>query len=134
MKTTKTLLSLFLLMLFPASYAQDAFLCVAIKSTGFSYSNSTKSWEHARFKVGDERKLLKKVGDTWEWRDFGRNFGEQCGRMNEHGWINCDFLLGSMRFRRKSLRYIETYTIGYTSGIENNENTPAITIGTCTPL
>ena len=114
--------------------AQNTYLCVPSKITGFSYDGATKSWEQTRFTTDDSKKLLVKVNNQWEWRSFGQQFGDKCGVMSDAGWINCRLLFGTLRFNKNNLRYIQTYTVGYTDGVNNNDNTPSITIGTCTPL
>jgi hypothetical protein len=130
----KKIIGAILLSAATVAVAQDAYLCVPSKITGFSYNSSTKLWEQTSFRIGDEKKLLKKVGNQWEWRSFGKQFGQKCGQMSDYGWINCDLIFGTMRFNKNELRYLETYTAGYIDGKNNDDNTPAITIGTCSPL
>ena len=113
--------------------AQQAYICVANDSTGFIYNTNTNSWGRASFKVNDEKKLLKRVGQEWEWSSFGSTHTQKCGEINSYGYLNCDLLLGSIRFNKNTLRYIETYTVGYVDG-DKGGNTPSITIGKCSPL
>lgn len=113
--------------------AQQAYICVANDSTGFNYNANTSSWGRAGFKVNDEKKLLKKVGQEWEWSSFGTTFTHKCGEINSHGYLNCDVIFGTLRFNKNTLRYIETYTVGYIDG-DKGGNTPSITIGKCSPL
>lgn len=35
---------------------------------------------------------------------------------------------------KNSLRYVETYEIGFVDGKDKNDNTPMIEMGTCSPL
>jgi hypothetical protein len=130
----KKIVGLFLFLLSLSVFAQDTYLCVPSKATGFSYNTTSKNWEQSAFRIGDEKKLLKKVGNQWEWRTFGQQFGEKCGAMSDAGWINCDLIFGTLRFNKNKLRYVETYTVGYVDGVNSNANTPFITIGTCSPL
>jgi hypothetical protein len=130
----KKIIGLILFITSLSVFAQDTYLCVPSKITGFSYNNTSKTWEQSAFKIGDEKKLLKKVGNQWEWRTFGQQWGQKCGSMNDYGLVNCDLIFGTLRFSKNKLRYIETYTVGYIDGGNNNDNTPAITIGTCSPL
>jgi len=54
--------------------------------------------------------------------------------MNEYGIFRCNMILGEFIFNSKSKRFIKTYTAGYLSGQDNNDNTPYVMIGTCSPL
>jgi hypothetical protein len=113
--------------------AQQAYICIANDSTGFSYNAKTNSWGRTGFKVNDEKKLLKRVGQGWEWSSFGSTFTQKCGEINSYGYLNCDVLFGTLRFNKNTLRYIETYTVGYIDG-DKDGDTPNITIGKCSPL
>jgi len=130
----KNPIALFLMLMFTnLCFAQQAYICLANDSTGFSYNTTTNSWVKTGFDVSDRKKLLKKVGSGWEWSSFGSNYAEKCGAINNYGLLNCDLLLGSIRFNKNTLRFIETYTVGYLDG-DKNGDTPHITIGKCSPL
>jgi len=122
---------------------QNAFICIPDSATGFSYNESTKKWERAKFNVNSAKKILKKNGAVWEWRVFGEKYGwSNCGggdskneiEFNSSGFMFCDVLGGHIRMSKNTLRYVETYEIGFIDGKDNNDNTPFIEIGTCTPL
>lgn len=129
----KKIITVILLSISSIAVAQDAYLCVPSKITGFSYNNSTKSWEQTNFRVGDDKNLLKKVGNQWEWRTFGKQSGMNCIQSSS-SWIHCDLFYGTVRFNKVNMRYVETYVLGYADGVKNNDNTPAVTIGTCSSL
>jgi hypothetical protein len=114
--------------------AQDAYLCITEGSTGFYFNSNQKIWEQTKFKTDKNKNILKKIKNNWEWRDFGNDWGEPCGSLNEYGYLNCKMIFGELRFNSKSLRFLTTYTVGYVDGSNANSNTPAISIGTCTPL
>lgn len=116
------------------SYAQQAYVCVTNNSTGFRYNSNAQMWERAGFNVTDEKRLLKKIPSGWRWSDFGSQSGHDCGEINSFGLLNCNILFGELRFNKNTLRFIETYTVGYIDGKNDNKNTPGISIGTCSPL
>lgn len=112
--------------------ADEAYICMVDKSTGFKLS-STGRWEEASFYPDESKYLLKKKGAGWEWSKFGDKFGMPCPAFNKHGLLNCDLLFGAVRVQRDTLRFIKTYTVGYIDG-DQPGNTPSIGIGKCTPL
>ena len=133
MKHTVTL-SLIAACIINNAAAQD-YLCIPTAAAGFTYKSSSKKWEHAFFRLDDKKIILKKTEDGYQWRDFGRRSGPTCADgFNEYDYLHCQTYFGSVIFNRKTLRYIETYLAGYHNGVDNNNDTPNITIGTCTPL
>ena len=45
--------------------SQDAYICIPTARTGFSVNPSTKKWEQTRFRIDDDKKILKKNNDKW---------------------------------------------------------------------
>ncbi len=39
---------------------------------------------------------------------------------------------GWLIFNKETLRFADYYAFGYTDGVDNNDNTPAVTVGKCT--
>lgn len=115
------------------AHAQDAYLCVPLKSTGFKYDKGTKRWEQVTFKTSEKKYLLKKVKGQWEWRLFGEELGEKCGLMYDSGWVKCIAPWITIKFNKNNLRYIESYVVGYLEG-DDAGDTPSITIGSCTSI
>ncbi len=113
--------------------AQD-YLCIPSSAAGFAYNASSKKWERSFFKIDNEKKILKKTQNGYEWRDFGSSSGSTCPDFNQFNYLHCKIFLGDLVLNRKTLRFIETYMSGYHDGVENNSNTPLMQIGTCTPL
>ena len=125
------------------AFSQEAFICLPSSKTGFVFNVNTKNWDQANFKTSDEKKILKRNGKKWEWRIFGRKDGwSDCGGddfgvgedFNSAGVIFCSVFGGHMRMNKNSLRYIETYELGFIDGKDQTGNTPLIGIGTCSPL
>jgi hypothetical protein len=111
----------------------ESYLCIPDRATGFGFNKYQKSWVPLVFNV-EQKILLKKTDRGWEWSEFGSKYGKLCGEMNEFGGLRCDLFFGEVLFNKNSLRYLETYIAGYVSGEDNNDNTPSITIGRCTPF
>jgi hypothetical protein len=128
----KNYLYVFLIILSSFAYAQDAYLCLPKNATGFSYLQNSKSWEISTFNVSDNKYLLKNKSGKWFWDKFGRDFPNSCNEFNQR--ITCNLFVGEVIFDKKTLRYIRTYVTGYVDGVTNNDNTPLIEIGTCSPL
>jgi hypothetical protein len=116
------------------AYSQSSYLCIADATTGFRYDNNSKEWVKTSFKTADEKYILKKNQEGWEWLEFGSKTGMQCGEINEYGWLHCTLWVGSLKFNKNNLRYLRTYDAGYVDGKNNNDNTPVISIGKCSPL
>lgn len=139
----KILFIVFCLFFTNLAFSQEAYICMPSKKTGFVFNTSSKSWEQTNFKTSEEKKILKRNGKNWEWRIFGSkddwgncggdDFG-QGGDFNSAGFIFCSLVGGHMRMSKNSLRYIETYELGFVDGKDQTGNTPLIGIGTCSPL
>ena len=123
---------------------QEAFICIPTARTGFAVNDATKKWEITKFTIDEDKKILKKINAKWEWRKFGDKWGySECTNggdknskdgFNSAGFIFCKVLGGNMRMSKNSLRYVETFEIGFTDGKDKNDNTPMIEMGTCSPL
>jgi hypothetical protein len=128
----RKLITIFLFAICSVAQAQDTYLCIPKSATGYSYEKSTKSWEITSFNVRNEKYLLKKKSGIWSWDEFGQNTSlSECKELITK--INCR-LAGELIFDKKTLRYLRTYIAGYVDGVNNNNNTPLIEIGTCSPL
>jgi len=125
-----------LIALFPIlSFAQNSYLCVPTSSTGFKFDSNTKKWNR-KFLSDDLKQILIKTDGDWKWKNFGQEWGLVCNKdFEKDGLLICPVIGGEVKFNKKTLRYIQTYTMGYIEGIENNKSdTPGMTIGTCSPL
>jgi hypothetical protein len=110
------------------------YLCIATKSTGFYYDKSSKEWTNTTFKISDSKKLIKKKGSSWEWSEFGDKHSRPYCKERGKDYVDCNTFGGELSLNTKNMRYMETYIFGYIDGQDNNDNTPAITIGKCSPL
>ena len=114
--------------------AQTAYLCIPDGASGISWNASTKKWGHTNFNVKNDKHLLKETDKGWEWSNFGKTFGQKCGEFSEAGFLECDIIGGQLRFNKKTLRFLKTYVWGYVEGVDNDNDTPAIVFGECSPL
>ncbi len=133
---TKIVVIFSLLCFSSISFGEDiSYLCIPTKATGFYYNKSTKEWTNSTFKVGDEKLLIKKKGSSWEWSKFGDKISHKtCGYRTDVEQVDCLTSGGDLTLNLKTLRYIQILLYGYIDGVDSNDNTPAITIGKCSPL
>jgi len=111
--------------------AQENYLCVSEAIGGVAYNSTEKKWEGTKFKNSSEKIIITKTNGIWKYKEFGATFEEDCGKSNEYGNFRCSIFFGEFVFNSKTKRFIKTYTAGYVGGEDNNNNTPAIMIGTC---
>lgn len=114
--------------------AQDSYLCVSEASGSVFYNESQKKWEGTAFSTNNEKIILTKKNGKWKFKNFGYSFENDCGEMNEFGTFRCNIIFGEFLFNSKTKRYLKSYAVGYVDGNDNNNNTPAVTIGKCSPL
>ena len=135
----KRLTLLLLLMISTSVFANESYLCIADKATGFSFNKQSKTYERRNFNVSKGKYILKNNNNTWEWTDFGRKYSLCTGSFNASGIFGCgDF--ESVTFNKNNLRYVKTSIFGYLVGgdknfnIKDGENDPYIEIGECSPM
>jgi hypothetical protein len=124
-----------------AADEQSTFLCISDAATGFHFASG--KWESARFNAG--QKYIVRPAKEDELKAWGQwvvvPFDEAspmagCKEFNQYGWLTgCDGLQ-QFRFNRETLRFVTAYLIGYvrTEPGKENENTPSMEIGKCSPL
>lgn len=113
--------------------SETNYICLPDRSTGFKFNKYFKSWETTVFNTQHTKMLLKKTAKGWVWLKVGDKHGRNCSEM-KYGYLFCSDYFGQIEFNKNSLRYIETYIRGYVEGEDNGLNTPAVDIGTCSPL
>lgn len=116
------------------SKAQESYLCISEAIGGVSYDANKKRWEGTKFTNSNEKSLLTKKNGTWKYKDFGSSAESDCGKFNDFGAIRCNILFGEFIFNFKTKRFTKSYLVGYVNGDDNNENTPAVMIGSCSQL
>lgn len=128
------------IILIGSAQAADRFFCVGDQASGFVLENG--KWRTATFNTKDDKYVVERIppfqglgGETLTWavKRMGQSSDVfQCRESGEDRII-CGGLGYGFVFNPKTLRYLEFYGLGYVDGDAPN-NTPAITLGTCTPL
>lgn len=136
----KKILVLLLLIVSTNVFANESYLCIADKQTGFSFNKQSKTYESENFNVSKSKYILKNNNNTWEWTDFGLEHSLCKGSFNASGIFGCGGGIESVTFNKNNLRYVKTSIFGYLVGDDKNfkfkdgENTPFIEIGKCSPM
>ena len=147
-----------------AVFAEDSYLCVADKVTGFEFSNQSKLWEVAAIS-GDRHKYVVKPLSTGSERynmgyrsvvqDLGNDGAEIafCRLGSDvYGWLNCGEPSDpyKLNIRLETMRFIMTSNGSYLTStreifVEGQEvqvrkvpdkggDAPIIAIGSCNPM
>lgn len=122
-----------------AENEQVNYLCTSKVSAGLWYNKDRQVWSPESFDAGV--KYLVKVNDkkhTSHSATAIKYGGEQstyyCNKDLGTNEFLCKTSTGQFVFSQNELRFIRSYMHGYNDGIKNNDNTPVITGGTCSPL
>lgn len=126
-------------------FAADSYFCIAEQSAGFQFNKATKKWSSTTF--AEERKFIlnkgKMKGTAWELIEHGKkNVTSTCKNdFDENGFLSCRGWLTNFKMNNKTLRFRLDFLVGYVvekyfdeKGLTEGDNTPYITIGTCTSL
>lgn len=120
-------------------HAEERYMCVPDHAAGFSFDQSSSTWKSVNLRAENERYIIS--GETLSESALsivsaGANY-EEChsnkgfGSTNE-AYFECVF--GEFIFNKNTGRFLRTFTAGYIDGLDNNQNTPAILIGRCSPF
>lgn len=144
---TRVIILFALLLLTKAAHAQseDKYICTANKAVGFNYTK-TKGWYSSNFSP-DNKYVLAKSGSkyktAYELTKIGENvaLGFCKNDFNKQGFLFCNTTGGPYAFNSNTGRYTLSYYAGYYNvkpediGTQNeNNNTPMLEIGTCSPF
>jgi hypothetical protein len=138
-----------------------AYFCVAEIAGGLAFDANLKKWISGTFKPTEKFVLRLKFIDVkpgtgrYDKDDIYTNFAvtltrsgtklnQNCHQSNsgrseyvsvsKYGSFSCDAGLEEYHFNLDTNRYMSFYYAGYTDGADNNDNTPAVTGGTCTKI
>ena len=121
--------------------SNGAYYCVPEISGGLAYDEATKKWVGSVFRVSSYPRFIMKVtGNRITITDSGSNVARPCeptsSRSQTDGPLTfrCVSSLVDYVFDLRTNRYMAIYTIGYTNGEDNNNNTPLVAGGTCTRI
>ena len=126
----------------------SSYLCVAEKASGFAFDKRTKQWDSSTFRVSNKYLISRSKNKDffWEVKEVGKQAADiVCTKdFNDKGNLFCGGFGSEFRFNSGSLRYMNTYFIGYWSDAnpkdksnfmgEEGSNTPSMEIGKCSPL
>lgn len=128
-----TMLTGFIVACLASAVQAEDYLCIEEQVTGFAVQNS--GWQGTTFKPTRKWMVSTEQGAK-KATQFGEEFpsfeGSECS-VNAIGML-CQNFLGHLSINTDSLRMSRTYIIGYTSGQDNNDDTPTIAIGTCVKM
>lgn len=133
-----------------AAVPPHGFLCVADNSTGFNFDG--ERWRQSSL-APDTKFFLKPLGEkateladelgnegsTWGYFTFdGPLFAAaactlKAAAPSEFLGMHCKGVY-EVEFNADNLRFLWIYSWGYTDGSDDNENTPAMAIGKCSPF
>jgi hypothetical protein len=139
----------------------DNWLCITDQAAGFSYDQGSHRWIAAIFKPENKKYVVRptrpedmdyqhdfnngfndsvpyKPTTKWSIAEIGDNFGFSCsGDFNEKGFLLCTTGLWDVMFGKNTLRFQIYYKFGYITGSserDDNNDTPSVEIGRCTPI
>ena len=130
---------------------------------GVSYNEGLDKWESTHFRTGAryvlaisflqnvKHDLYKRMMATYTvtLSRHGGDYKDTCYTINPQlkatdpfanfisdssGLIACDLMGGRLNVNLTNGRFLKSYTFGYTDGVDNNDNTPAISVGVCTKI
>lgn len=135
------------------------FYCTIEASGGLSYDETQKKWVGGRFRSNEAfilRMVFKRTssekmpGGKEELVNFydatvtekGTSNTKDCisanyareVRLLSDNWFSCQVPLMEYEFNIPKGRFLQIYRIGFVNGQDNNNDTPAISGGTCTKI
>jgi hypothetical protein len=135
-----------------------AYYCVAEFAGGLAYDAGTKKWQGASFRTDNKFVMrMKYVGSRGQGSGLtgslteymvtitqaGDSYAAPCtddgsyeakSVLSSNTWVFCNSSLADYKFNLKANRFLSVYALGYVDGTDNNDNTPAMTGGTCTKI
>ncbi|MCX5514731.1 hypothetical protein C3941_15740 [Kaistia algarum] len=140
------------------------YFCIASAAGGVIYSDVEKEWRATSFRVDENKFVINikkervvKAGDGFlsgdamsyavTISDFVINTPQYCTTRSNYvdgsvmslsmwkgGAFRCSAALKDYTINLATGRYLAAYLVGYVSGVDNNEDTPSLTIGRCTKI
>ncbi|WP_139044814.1 hypothetical protein [Phaeobacter sp. S60] len=142
-----------------AAFSEGAsYICLTELSTGFKIDASGKRWESVNFHASSRFLVRPLRLDEYGYNstsgveaygvfEFGTKYAAaQCrqgfsyyldGKLQTSNWLYCDGF-NSFKLNSDTLRFIATYTVGFTNSHPGSEqkdgDTPSISIGSCSKM
>jgi hypothetical protein len=143
-----------------ADNVSSSYFCVVEASGGMAYDQGMQKWVGSVFRPDGKFVLrLQRVGQRTEKNVFGNdewvtdykifitksgtNFAQPCERWGStdhvvsqsgNGALYCTDAVTDYGFNISNGRFLVSYMQGYLSGRDNNDDTPAMSGGTCTKI
>jgi hypothetical protein len=135
------LLFLFVCLLATVPVYAESYLCVGDMTTGFSFDKNQRVWKRATFR-SPKFILARTNGEKSAWGV--KEMGDTIPTSYCEGFENEVLMCGGFfefRMNRETLRFMSIYMFGYwtddkskSAGKEEGDDTPALTIGKCSPF
>lgn len=138
-----------------------AYLCMQDFGGGLAWSDTTKKWSGTVFnatgkfvlRLSEPSSRMEKnyAGVEEQVTDYkvtvtgmGETYAAPCSpvkgqfgaanKVGPMGWIYCSASLTDYSINLASMRFLESYMVGFVGGADNNENTPSMFGGTCAKI
>ena len=110
-----------------------SWLCTLDKVTGFMFKDG--AWISTNFTakggfIVERIRRERDHGIRYQLRSTDSKYWSSCDV--DHEFVSCQFPT-EVVLNTKSLRFLWSYRVGYIDGRDDNQNTPAIGIGKCSP-
>lgn len=114
--------------------ADTSYLCIGELSTGFKQNGD--QWVTTTFNVTEDKFAVSVKNDYVTVTRIGNDYpSHQCAlAVSDAEGFACGGLGWGFRMLFSTLRYQEYYGIGFVEGADDGKNTPAMTIGRCSPF
>ncbi len=131
-----------LAMIYPAkAQQQETLLCLGEQSTGFKFEG--QDWKAVHFNVKNDKFVVRPTkeldGPFGKFNYIVTRIGSNdtkhyCTRGENSSQMACGGLGYGFVVNFKTLRFQDYYGICYVGGENSNDNTPSMTIGTCSRI
>jgi hypothetical protein len=127
-----------ILLAFSVAGQAESFLCAGQLSTGFTWTG--ERWAVGRMETQDKVFVVQPSADLDDYTVTQLGFASPSHycpvlrRPDGSLLLFCGSSANSFRFSSRTLRFQESYGLGYTDGSDGGANTPHMTIGKCVKL
>lgn len=150
MRRQSIIITLLLCLMTIAGYADERYLCVADRMTGFVYDGGAGDWSVAEFNAGRTYIVSRSPanGFVWQVTQVGETSPSVLCKndFSGAGNLSCEGI-HQFKMNKTNHRFLHAYLMGYWSDhgkelqtaanpilFKEGENSPFVEIGTCQPL